>query len=184
MVKFFDVIEMEVHKRKTRGTRKLINYAAIDGNTSSGASDNDFVNNKLVKPTRLTSTKSSKPGILIDIKLSKKSKLIEQKTISDRQSKANPVSISADSKVVKVINSFIAEPIVVPHRIWSQETNITSECDCLSLHELSDSSDTDESYPSLPEKLKKIPSLIPTKQVSNRKTYIYYYNKVPQNTKN
>jgi hypothetical protein len=26
--------------------------------------------------------------------------------------------------------------------------------------------------------------LIPTKQVSNRKTYIYYYNKVPQNTKN
>ncbi|XP_046459179.1 uncharacterized protein LOC124205724 isoform X2 [Daphnia pulex] len=146
MVKFFDVIEMEVHKRKTRGTRKLINYAAIDGNTSSGASDNDFVNNKLVKPTRLTSTKSSKP---------------------DRQSKANPVSISADSKVVKVINSFIAEPIVVPHRIWSQETNITSECDCLSLHELSDSSDTDESYPSLPEKLKKIPSLIPTKQVSN-----------------
>jgi hypothetical protein len=65
----------------------LINYAAIDGNTSSGASDNDFVNNKLVKPTRLTSTKSSKPGILIDIKLSKKSKLIEQKTISDRQSK-------------------------------------------------------------------------------------------------
>lgn len=99
-------------------------------------------------------------------------------------SKANPVSISADSKVVKVINSFIAEPIVVPHRIWSQETNITSECDCLSPHELSDSSDTDESYPSLPEKLKKIPSFIPTKQVSNRKTYIYYYNKVPQNTKN
>ena len=50
---------------------------------------------------------------------------------------------TAGSKIVEEMDFSIAEPDLMIHSIFSQETVITSTCGCLSSHELSDSSDSE-----------------------------------------
>jgi hypothetical protein len=57
--------------------------------------------------------------------------------------KAIQPPIIAGSKIVEEIDFSIAEPDLIIHSISSQDTVIASTCECLSPHELSDSSDSE-----------------------------------------
>lgn len=51
--------------------------------------------------------------------------------------------MTADPKIVEDMDFSMAEPDLMTHSIFSQETVITSSCGCLSSHELTDSSDSE-----------------------------------------
>ena len=51
--------------------------------------------------------------------------------------------MTAGPKIVEDMDFYMAEPDLITHSIFSQETVITSSCGCLSSHELTDSSDSE-----------------------------------------
>jgi hypothetical protein len=51
--------------------------------------------------------------------------------------------IAASPKIIEEMDFSMAEPDLMTHSIFSQETVITSSCGCLSSHEMSDSSDSE-----------------------------------------
>uniref|UniRef100_A0A0P6G9I2 Uncharacterized protein n=2 Tax=Daphnia magna TaxID=35525 RepID=A0A0P6G9I2_9CRUS len=137
--------------RQSRRTRKVVNYVAMNGDRSDDSEDDivNCVNVKLAVPTA-TVTKLSK---LSKLKLGTRkaklpkcddTKLTKLKPILDDM---EPTKLFMTSPCLtsnmEEIELSIAEPELTTHSIFSQETVITSSCECLSPHEFTDSSESD-----------------------------------------
>ncbi|XP_057369097.1 uncharacterized protein LOC130690130 [Daphnia carinata] len=138
--------------RPSMRARKVVNYAAMNGDRSDSEDDTvKCVNVKLTVPF----TTVTKPSRLSKLKLgTRKTKLSKSDdtklvnvTLKPILDDVEPTKLSMTSPCptsnLEETELSIAEPELTTHSIFSQETVITSSCECLSPHEFTDSSESD-----------------------------------------